>query len=160
MTEQRVQDTKFQAKWVMCPTCRQHTDFENIAYADDGQNETCSSSVGHTNQGHAKCEESMIVHGSYGTKVCFLLMPYHKLVRYWCHSNFILVIRRLKRSQEESCGSSIQIQKPKFLFSQVGMMSLMYWNMPSLLMTSLISGWKEAGERSFRQLIMEFTCRF
>jgi SNF2 family DNA or RNA helicase len=96
MTEQRVQDTKFHAKWVMCPTCRQHTDFENIAYADDGQNETCSSSVGHTNQGHAKCEESMIVQGSYGTKVCFLLMPYHKLVRYWCHSNFILVILKIE----------------------------------------------------------------
>lgn len=68
MTEQR-HDTKFQAKWVMCPTCRQHTDFGNIAYADDGQNETCSSSVGLTNQGHAKCEASMIVQGSYGTKI-------------------------------------------------------------------------------------------
>ncbi|GLT58794.1 hypothetical protein SLA2020_316600 [Shorea laevis] len=43
MTEQR-HDTKFQAKWVI-------------------------SSVGHTNQGHAKCEASMIVQGSYGTKI-------------------------------------------------------------------------------------------
>jgi len=87
MTEQRVHDNKFQAKWVMCPTCRQHTDFENIAYADDGQNETFSSSVGHTNQGYAMSEASMFVQGSYGTKVCFLLMPYHKLVGYWCHIN-------------------------------------------------------------------------
>lgn len=73
LTERRVNDHKLQPKWVICPTCRQHTDFGNIAYADDRQNESCSSSVRHTNQSHEKHEASMIVHGSYGTKVCNLL---------------------------------------------------------------------------------------
>lgn len=72
MTEQRVHDNKFQPKWIMCPTCRQHTDFGNIAYADDRKIESFNSPVWHTYQGHEKCEESMIVQGSYGTKVWFL----------------------------------------------------------------------------------------
>lgn len=69
MTEQRALDNKFQNKWVMCPTCRQHTDFGNIAYVDDRQNESCNASVLNTIQGHEKCEASVIVQGSYGTKI-------------------------------------------------------------------------------------------
>ncbi|XP_042957344.1 E3 ubiquitin-protein ligase SHPRH isoform X1 [Carya illinoinensis] len=69
MTERKVHDNKFQPKWVMCPTCRQHTDFGNIAYADDRKNESFNSPVWHPYQGREKCEESMIVQGSYGTKI-------------------------------------------------------------------------------------------
>ncbi|KAK9283240.1 hypothetical protein L1049_011476 [Liquidambar formosana] len=70
MTEQRlVPHGKFQNKWVMCPTCRQHTDFGNIAYADDEQNRSCDSAMLHTFQGHEMSEAAMIVQGSYGTKI-------------------------------------------------------------------------------------------
>ncbi|KAL2526855.1 zinc ion binding [Abeliophyllum distichum] len=66
MTEQRlIQHGKSYSNWVMCPTCRQHTDFGNIAYADDSQNESCDYSV------HAcdKSEASIPVQGSYSTKI-------------------------------------------------------------------------------------------
>ena len=66
MTEQRLLDGKFRAEWVMCPTCRQHTDFGNIAFADDRQNNSDSSFHGRENS-----EASITVHGSYGTKVPF-----------------------------------------------------------------------------------------
>ncbi|KAL4386995.1 hypothetical protein GQ457_09G025140 [Hibiscus cannabinus] len=36
---------KSQNKWVMCPTCRQHTDVGNIALADDRQNFTYPSHI-------------------------------------------------------------------------------------------------------------------
>lgn len=51
-------------KWVMCPTCRQHTDYANIAYADDGRNASLISSS-------LACdpETSITVEGSYSTKV-------------------------------------------------------------------------------------------
>lgn len=55
----------------MCPTCRQHTDFGNIAYAVDAKNESCDSSMLHTMDGCDKCEASISVEGSYGTKVFF-----------------------------------------------------------------------------------------
>ncbi|CAL5322829.1 unnamed protein product [Camellia sinensis] len=65
MTEQRLDHYgKFHGKWVMCPTCRQHTDFANIAFADDSQNKSDSS--------FKRCENSeasITVHGSYGTKI-------------------------------------------------------------------------------------------
>ncbi|GFY84449.1 RING-finger, DEAD-like helicase, PHD and SNF2 domain-containing protein [Actinidia rufa] len=64
MTEQRLLDGKFRAEWVMCPTCRQHTDFGNIAFADDRQNNSDSSFHGRENS-----EASITVHGSYGTKI-------------------------------------------------------------------------------------------
>ncbi|XP_015575743.2 E3 ubiquitin-protein ligase SHPRH [Ricinus communis] len=67
MTEHH--DNKFQCKWVMCPTCRQHTDFRNIAYADDRNDKSCNSAVLNTVQGYEKCEASLIVQGSYGTKI-------------------------------------------------------------------------------------------
>ncbi|ESQ52797.1 hypothetical protein EUTSA_v10016132mg [Eutrema salsugineum] len=50
-------------KWVMCPICRQHTDVRNIAFADDRQNGSSSDHV------HKENEESLAVHGSYGTKI-------------------------------------------------------------------------------------------
>lgn len=64
MTEQRLhRDNKVQKEWVICPTCRQRTDFGNIAYADDRQN------MLHLVQGCEKSEASTRVQGSYGTKV-------------------------------------------------------------------------------------------
>ncbi|XP_057989897.1 uncharacterized protein LOC110633932 isoform X2 [Hevea brasiliensis] len=68
MTEQRQHDNKFQRKWVMCPTCRQHTDFGNIAYADDRQDKSCNSAMLNTVQDCEKCEASLTVQGSYGSK--------------------------------------------------------------------------------------------
>ncbi|CAL0315584.1 unnamed protein product [Lupinus luteus] len=68
MTEKRLQDSK-SPNWVMCPTCRQHTDFGNIAYAVDVQNESSNSSVMHTIDSSDKCEASVSVKGSYGTKI-------------------------------------------------------------------------------------------
>lgn len=72
MTEQRLQHSKIH-NWVMCPTCRQHTDFGNIAYAVDAQNESSNSSMLHTIDGCEKYEASISVKGSYGTKVIFLI---------------------------------------------------------------------------------------
>ncbi|KAI3458420.1 hypothetical protein Pfo_015083 [Paulownia fortunei] len=46
---------------VICPTCRQPTDFGNIAFADDRQNESCGT--------YDKSEASMTVQGSYSTKI-------------------------------------------------------------------------------------------
>lgn len=51
-------------KWVMCPTCRQHTDYANIAYAVDSHNSSdMSSSMVCENP-----ETSIPVKGSYSTK--------------------------------------------------------------------------------------------
>ncbi|XP_031278860.1 E3 ubiquitin-protein ligase SHPRH [Pistacia vera] len=69
MTEQRLHDNKVQNKWVMCPTCRQHTDIGNIAFADDRQNKSSDSAMLNGVQGHEICEESLTVQGSYGTKI-------------------------------------------------------------------------------------------
>ncbi|KAK3022376.1 hypothetical protein RJ639_047350 [Escallonia herrerae] len=45
MTEQRVaHHGRGHDKWVICPTCRQHTDFGDIAFVDDEQNKSCNSS--------------------------------------------------------------------------------------------------------------------
>ncbi|XP_056169119.1 uncharacterized protein LOC115679829 isoform X5 [Syzygium oleosum] len=57
-----------QRRWVMCPTCRQHTEFANIAYADDGQNKLSTSPGLHESQ-DSRNEASITVHGSYGTKI-------------------------------------------------------------------------------------------
>lgn len=67
MTEQRIIHGKFLHKWVMCPTCRQHTDLRNLAYADDGP-KSCDSTPIHPFQGETT-EASMNVQGSYGTKI-------------------------------------------------------------------------------------------
>ncbi|KAL0556995.1 hypothetical protein IC582_005513 [Cucumis melo] len=67
MTEKTLHGSKIQTKWVMCPTCRQHTDFGNIAYADDSKNETLDpSTLLETSRKH---EMSITVQGSYGTKI-------------------------------------------------------------------------------------------
>ncbi|WCJ20101.1 zinc ion binding DNA binding helicases ATP binding nucleic acid binding [Euphorbia peplus] len=58
---------KSQRKWLICPTCRQHTDFGNIAYADDRKDRSCHSAV--TVQDYELCEASLSVQGSYGTKI-------------------------------------------------------------------------------------------
>ncbi|XP_022637826.1 E3 ubiquitin-protein ligase SHPRH isoform X3 [Vigna radiata var. radiata] len=68
MTEKRLQNSKLH-NWVMCPTCRQHTDFGNIAYAVDSQNEASNLSVLHAIDSSEKCEASISVKGSYGTKI-------------------------------------------------------------------------------------------
>ncbi|KAM1020391.1 hypothetical protein ACFX13_042366 [Malus domestica] len=52
---------KVHDKWVKCPTCRQHSDVGNIAYADDGQSETCASSVLHTTESREMSEASVMV---------------------------------------------------------------------------------------------------
>lgn len=80
MTERRLlHDNKVQEKWVRCPTCRQYTDVGNIAYVDDRQSESCNSSLLQTIQDHEKLESSVVVQGSYGTKVFFLLVSSYKL---------------------------------------------------------------------------------
>ncbi|KAF9598116.1 hypothetical protein IFM89_025352 [Coptis chinensis] len=56
-------------EWVMCPTCRQRTDFRNIAYADTRRNCARKSRIPTTFQGHEKPEASIDVQGSYGTKI-------------------------------------------------------------------------------------------
>ena len=68
MTERReVHQGRFQSKWVMCPTCRQHTDYGNIAFVDDRHNKSCNS----TFQDGENTEASITVQGSYSTKVHF-----------------------------------------------------------------------------------------
>ncbi|CAK8537765.1 unnamed protein product [Lathyrus sativus] len=68
MTEKRLQHSKTH-NWVMCPTCRQHTDFGNIAYAVDAQKESPNSSMLHTTDSCEKNEAFITVKGSYGTKI-------------------------------------------------------------------------------------------
>lgn len=73
MTEKRLANHgKFQDRWLMCPTCRQHTDVGNIAYADDRPTKSSDLAELHSVQNLEKSEASVIVQGSYGTKVCFL----------------------------------------------------------------------------------------
>ncbi|KAK7301052.1 hypothetical protein RJT34_11908 [Clitoria ternatea] len=68
MTEERLQNSKLH-NWVMCPTCRQHTDFGNIAYAVDAQSDSANPSMLHTIESSEKCEATISVKGSYGTKI-------------------------------------------------------------------------------------------
>ncbi|KAH9620305.1 hypothetical protein KSS87_014794 [Heliosperma pusillum] len=51
-----------QDNWVICPTCRQRSDFESIAFADDSPNIT-------PNVREKNLEASVSVRGSYGTKI-------------------------------------------------------------------------------------------
>ncbi|XP_021866581.1 uncharacterized protein [Spinacia oleracea] len=63
ITERKmVSHGKMSDNWVICPTCRQPSDFESIAFADDSQNK-CS--VGRSEN----LEASVSVRGSYGTKI-------------------------------------------------------------------------------------------
>ncbi|XP_052107843.1 uncharacterized protein LOC107459335 [Arachis duranensis] len=68
MTENRLQHSKIH-NWVMCPTCRQHTDFGSIAYAVDAQKESSNSVTPNTLDNCEKSEASITVKGSYGTKI-------------------------------------------------------------------------------------------
>lgn len=116
MTERRsVHETL--EKWVMCPICRQPTDVRNIAYADDRRN---SSSLG---QDHKETEASLVVQGSYGTKVSFLASKIRAQEVYlfliYCFGG------RSKLLLEDSYGSSQVTHKRRFLFSPVGTMFLM-----------------------------------
>ncbi|KAL3565474.1 hypothetical protein D5086_033520 [Populus alba] len=63
-----------------CPICQEklnnqkmHTDFGNIAYADDRRDKSCSSAMLDAIQGCEKTEASLAVQGSYGTKLSNLL---------------------------------------------------------------------------------------
>ncbi|KAK4835874.1 hypothetical protein QYF36_015629 [Acer negundo] len=70
MTERRLfRDNNVQNEWLMCPTCRQRTDFRNIAYADDRQNNSCDSDMRNKIQDCEKSDTSLTVQGSYGTKI-------------------------------------------------------------------------------------------
>ncbi|KAL6127971.1 hypothetical protein ACLB2K_071332 [Fragaria x ananassa] len=69
ITERLLNGKRVQDKWVKCPTCRQHTDVANIAFADDRQSEPCGSERLQAIQSREECEKSIIVQGSYGTKI-------------------------------------------------------------------------------------------
>ncbi|CAM8970633.1 unnamed protein product [Rhodiola kirilowii] len=58
-----------QAKWVMCPTCRQHTDEGNIAYVDDGKMRPCNLATLISYKECETSEDSIGIQGSYGTKI-------------------------------------------------------------------------------------------
>lgn len=73
MTEKaNVQFGKCQQKWIMCPTCRQRTDTEHIAYVDEKRDKSGSLMTSNAFQAEDLSENSIIVNGSYGTKVHFL----------------------------------------------------------------------------------------
>ncbi|GKB02305.1 E3 ubiquitin protein ligase SHPRH, partial [Tanacetum coccineum] len=50
-------------KWVMCPTCRQHTEYGNVAFVDDNKSPDASVST------FRSSEASVTVRGSYSTKI-------------------------------------------------------------------------------------------
>lgn len=67
LTEQRLGHLgKPVTSWVMCPTCRQHTDYRNIAYAVDMENKSDDPFDASENS-----EASITVRGSYSTKVFY-----------------------------------------------------------------------------------------
>uniref|UniRef100_A0A7N0TH89 E3 ubiquitin-protein ligase SHPRH n=1 Tax=Kalanchoe fedtschenkoi TaxID=63787 RepID=A0A7N0TH89_KALFE len=67
ITEMRVRNGT-QPKWVMCPTCRQHTDEGNIAYVDEGKTSPCNFATLNSKECDSS-EDSIAVQGSYGTKI-------------------------------------------------------------------------------------------
>nr|CAD1829183.1 unnamed protein product [Ananas comosus var. bracteatus] len=60
---------KYGQKWIMCPSCRQRTDFENIAYVVEKKNKETSPTSLNSHQTENVSESSIIVKGSYGTKI-------------------------------------------------------------------------------------------
>lgn len=56
-------------KWIMCPTCRQRTDFNDIAYVAEKPTVGCDSEKAGSCQADVEPENSVVVRGSYGTKV-------------------------------------------------------------------------------------------
>ncbi|KAI3991562.1 hypothetical protein MKX01_040572 [Papaver californicum] len=69
ISERSVPHGKSRNKWIMCPTCRKHTDLGNIALADDSQSKACNFGLSSVSQGHEMVEASISVQGSYGTKI-------------------------------------------------------------------------------------------
>ncbi|OAY86094.1 E3 ubiquitin-protein ligase SHPRH [Ananas comosus] len=60
---------KYGQKWIMCPSCRQRIDFENIAYMVEKKNKETSSTSLNSHQTENVSKSSIIVKGSYGTKI-------------------------------------------------------------------------------------------
>lgn len=56
-------------KWVMCPTCRQHTNSENVAYVHDRKSDVCDMMDSNSFHGQELSEMAIKIKGSYGTKV-------------------------------------------------------------------------------------------
>lgn len=81
MTEYAVVHSgKNQRKWITCPTCRQRTDFENIAFVDEKQNG--SDFRPNSSEPKVVSESSITVQGSYGTKVCFDSIEVSKIFQF------------------------------------------------------------------------------
>lgn len=59
-------------KWIMCPTCRQRTYLENVAFVVEKQSENADK------QADDLTEAAISVQGSYGTKVSFNLLTYDR----------------------------------------------------------------------------------
>ncbi|PKU64874.1 E3 ubiquitin-protein ligase SHPRH isoform X3 [Dendrobium catenatum] len=55
--------------WLMCPTCRQRTVIEHVAYVDEKQNKDCGSRTPKALHAQDLNECSIVVQGSYGTKI-------------------------------------------------------------------------------------------
>ncbi|PKA53189.1 Putative SWI/SNF-related matrix-associated actin-dependent regulator of chromatin subfamily A member 3-like 2 [Apostasia shenzhenica] len=60
---------KYQRKWLMCPTCRQCTEIEHVAYVDEKQNMDSCPRASKTFDAQDLNESSIAVQGSYGTKI-------------------------------------------------------------------------------------------
>nr|CAB3458988.1 unnamed protein product [Digitaria exilis] len=63
MTEQAATQFGKRKKWIMCPTCRQHTDIENVAFVVEKHSDKAEKSA------EDLAEGTISVQGSYGTKV-------------------------------------------------------------------------------------------
>lgn len=62
MTEQAATQFGKAKKWIMCPTCRQRTDLENVAFVVEKHSDKAEKST-------EDQESTISVQGSYGTKV-------------------------------------------------------------------------------------------
>ncbi len=65
MTEQAAAHFGRSKKWIMCPTCRQRTDLENVAFVVENQRGNADREI------EDLAESAISVQGSYGTKVLF-----------------------------------------------------------------------------------------
>jgi E3 ubiquitin-protein ligase SHPRH len=68
MTEQTAASFGKRKNWIMCPTCRQHTDLENVAFVAEKRSDKADSAT------QDLAESIISVQGSYGTKVTFHLL--------------------------------------------------------------------------------------
>ncbi|XP_008782680.2 E3 ubiquitin-protein ligase SHPRH isoform X1 [Phoenix dactylifera] len=64
-----VHSGKCPRKWIVCPTCRQRTDIENIAYVAEKQSTGDALRMSDACQIEDASERSILVQGSYGTKI-------------------------------------------------------------------------------------------